>query len=238
MGLEKITLELRAKVKDLHFGPPVTHVYRPLEYAWLSHRRYLRRFGGRPREILLLGMNPGPWGMVQTGIPFGDVERVRDWLGIEARVERPLPEHPRRPVEGFACRRREVSGRRLWGWARDRFGTPERFFTRFFVANYCPLCFLEESGRNRTPDRLPARERGVLFDVCDEALRRVTEFLAPSVVVGVGGFARRRAREALDGLGVRIGLAPHPSPASPRANQGWSAQMDAALAALDIRSED
>ena len=82
-------------------------------------------------QSLLLGMNPGPWGMAQTGVPFGTVSRVRDWLGIEAPVERPANEHPRRPVLGFGTERDEVSGLRVWGWAQARWGTPERFFERF-----------------------------------------------------------------------------------------------------------
>ena len=125
---------------------------------------------------------------------------VRDWLGVQAPVEHPRREHPRRPVEGFGCRRSEVSGRRLWGWAREQFGTPGRFFQRFFVANYCPLSFMEESGRNRTPDKLPAREREALFQACDEALRQVIAFFRPEYVIGIGRFANQRAAMALAGL--------------------------------------
>ena len=96
-------------------------------------------------------MNPGPFGMAQTGIPFGDVTMVRDFLGIDGAVGRPEREHPKRRVEGMACARSEVSGTRLWGWARDEFGTAEHFFGRFFVANYCPLVFMEASARNLDP---------------------------------------------------------------------------------------
>ena len=127
------------------------------------------RFGA-PVRVLYFGMNPGPFGMAQTGVPFGEVAAVRDWLGIEAPVERPAREHPKRRVEGFACRRSEVSGARLWGWARARFGTPERFFARFFVWNWCPLGFLADSGANLTPAELPAAERRALEAVCDRAL--------------------------------------------------------------------
>jgi single-strand selective monofunctional uracil DNA glycosylase len=182
---------------------------------------------------VLLGMNPGPFGMAQTGVPFGEVALVRDWLGIEAPVARPKREHPKRPVAGFACTRSEVSGQRLWGWARERFGSPERFFERFFVANYCPLAFMEESGRNITPDKLARAEREALFAVCDRALVRTVEALRPRVVVGIGNFAAQRAAAALQRSGVAVGSAPHPSPASPAANRGWAAQMDRALRALD-----
>jgi single-strand selective monofunctional uracil DNA glycosylase len=232
--LEEIARELRGEVRGLTFGPPVAHVYNPLEYAWEPYASYLGRFGRGSKDVLLLGMNPGPWGMAQTGVPFGEVAAVRDWLGIEAAVGRPPDEHPRRPVEGFACRRSEVSGRRLWGWARATFGTPGAFFERLFVANYCPLLLLEASGRNLTPDRLKPAPARALLTACDRALRRTVELLRPGVVVGVGGFAAARARAALDGCEVRVGRVLHPSPASPAANRGWEAAVERDLAALGV----
>ncbi|RMH04464.1 MAG: single-strand selective monofunctional uracil-DNA glycosylase [Planctomycetota bacterium] len=223
---------LRRDLAPLRFGPPVTHVYRPLDYAWEPHRRYLERYARPGVEAVLLGMNPGPWGMAQTGVPFGEVGLVRDWLGLEAPVGRPDSEHPKRVVEGFSCRRSEVSGRRLWGWAKERFRTPASFFARFFVLNYCPLCFLEESGRNRTPDKLPAAEREPLEAICDQALRDAVAWLRPRWVIGVGRFAETRARRALGDEGPRIGTILHPSPASPAANRGWAAQASTRLAEL------
>ncbi|HEX6998323.1 MAG TPA: uracil-DNA glycosylase family protein [Gammaproteobacteria bacterium] len=234
MTLADISRALSRRVAGLRFAEPVCCVYNPLDYAREPHELYLRRYGAGPKEILLVGMNPGPFGMVQTGVPFGDVTMVRDWLGIVAPVRKPRDEHPKRPVLGFDCRRAEVSGARLWGWARDRFGTPERFFRRFFVANYCPLAFVEESGRNRTPDKLPAAEQQALFAACDEALRRIVRVLEPRIVVGVGGFAERRARAALAGSGLTIGTILHPSPASPLANRGWADAVDRQLAALGV----
>lgn len=230
----EISRRLARAVDALAFAPPVTHVYDPLVYAREPHERYLARWARPGIEALLVGMNPGPFGMAQTGVPFGEVTLVREWLGIEGRVERPEREHPARPIEGFACRRSEVSGARLWGWARARFGTPEAFFARFFVWNYCPLVFMEASGKNRTPDKLPAGERAPLFAACDEALRAITAHLRPELVVGVGAFARERAREALAGSPVRIGTILHPSPASPAANRDWVGQVERALAELGV----
>jgi single-strand selective monofunctional uracil DNA glycosylase len=226
---------LRRALARLRFGPPVAHVYDPLDYAREPFADYVRRYATGRKEAVLVGMNPGPFGMAQTGVPFGEVSLVRHWLGIEARVGRPRHEHPKRPVLGFACPRSEVSGRRLWGWARERYGPPERFFARFFVANYCPLLFLEASGRNRTPDKLSAAEREALFGACDTALRRSIEVLRPRFVVGVGAFAAARAREALSDFDVIVGRIPHPSPASPGANRGWAAQTERALVGMGIQ---
>jgi single-strand selective monofunctional uracil DNA glycosylase len=159
--------------------------------------------------------------MAQTGVPFGEITAVRDWLGIETEVGSPETIHPKKPVTGFACKKSEVSGKRLWSWAEKWFGSPDRFFNRFFVANYCPLLFLESEGKNRTPNNLKAQEKRALFPICDEALRRTVEFLKPRYVIGVGNFARDRCLTALEGMKPIIGKITHPSPANPRANQGW-----------------
>jgi single-strand selective monofunctional uracil DNA glycosylase len=232
--LIRISRALARDVDRLRFDAPVSHVYNPLRYAAELHEEYLRRYGAGHKGVVLLGMNPGPFGMAQTGVPFGDVAVVRDWLGLAAAVGKPAREHPKRPVLGLDCPRSEVSGTRLWGWARDRFGTPARFFARFFVVNYCPLAFLEESGRNRTPDKLPAGEQGPLFDACDEALRHIVAALEARHVIGVGAFAEKRARLALAGTGVSIGTMLHPSPASPLANRGWAAAAEKQLAACGV----
>lgn len=228
--LSDITDELVRAVSRLSFTAPVHTVYNPLDYARPAWDEYCRRFGVAPREILMVGLNPGPFGMAQTGIPFGEVQAVRDWMGITASIGRPPVEHPKRPIQGFDCRRSEVSGKRLWGWAHASFGDAATFFERFFVANYCPLVFMEESGRNLTPDKLPSAERLPLFSACDHALRATVEYLQPRLVIGLGGVSSARAFEALSGLkNIDIITAPHPSPANPAANRGWAALMDRTL---------
>ncbi len=234
MNLVTISRRLCRDVQELKFGQPITHVYNPLEYAREPHERYLERYGNDPKQVVLVGMNPGPFGMAQTGVPFGDVAHVRGWLGIEGHVGKPPTEHPGRPVEGFACPRAEVSGQRLWGWAAERFGTPVRFFERFFVVNYCPLVFIEPPAKNRTPDKLGAAERDPLFAACDHALRSMIELLRPTHVVGVGAFAAKRCETALTGNHVRITTICHPSPASPLANRGWAAIIEKQLAEAGV----
>jgi single-strand selective monofunctional uracil DNA glycosylase len=236
--------DLCASLAPLRFAPPVAHVYDPLQYAWAPYESYVRRYGAGRKRVILLGMNPGPFGMMQTGVPFGEVAAVRDWMGIDEPVGQPAGQHPKRPVEGFACRRSEVSGRRLWGWAALRFGSPERFFREAFVLNYCPLVWLEASGRNRTPVQLPATELAPVYAACDRHLARAVEALRPQWAIGIGGFAERRLRTVLEGdaidsavaRAVRVGQILHPSPASPAANRGWSEAVDARLATLGVFS--
>ncbi len=228
--LVAVARTLRDETKVRSFGPNVAYVYAPLVYAWDVHEAYLRRYGGRQGVALLVGMNPGPFGMAQTGVPFGEVAAVRHYLGLSGTIGRPAREHPKRPVLGFECPRSEVSGRRLWGLAAACFPDPDDLFDRYFVANYCPLLFLDEGGRNLTPDKLPKAAAEPCFEACDEAIRRTVDLLAPRAVVGVGAFATRRLRRILADRPVPIHTVLHPSPASPRANRGWAAAARAELA--------
>jgi single-strand selective monofunctional uracil DNA glycosylase len=247
-ALERIAAELRDRCGEVRFGAPVAFIYNPLDYAWDAHRAFLRMARPAPR-VLFVGMNPGPFGMAQTGVPFGEVTSVTGFLGIDARVARigaPARMHPKRPVEGFACERSEVSGARVWNWARERFGTREAFFSEAFVWNWCPLSFMAESGANLTPDKLPRTGRNAataraLEHACDDALGQAILALRPAHVVGFGAFAAKRAEAVIDALrGESAPSAPlpavlqvlHPSPASPAANRGWAPQVDRALAPI------
>lgn len=234
--------QLSSELSRLSFCPPVTHVYDPHQYAWAPYAAYVERYGSTPKRVVLLGMNPGPFGMMQTGVPFGEIAAVRDWMGISAAVARPRSEHPKRPIEGFACKRSEVSGRRLWGWCAERFGPASKFFEQWFVLNYCPLVFLEESGRNFTPDKLPAGQLRALYELCDAHLAAALSALQPQWAIGVGGFAEKRLRAVLESdrldsalaRKVRVSQILHPSPASPAANRGWGQAVDAKLAELGL----
>ncbi len=226
-SLKQVARGLARDADQLTLHTP-SHVYNPLIYAWSGQREYLRRYGAKRGRVLLLGMNPGPWGMSQTGVPFGDVKTVREWFGIETRLGKVLPEqHPKYPILGMACRRNEGSGSRLWGWAQARFGSPEDFFERFFVWNYCPLLFIG-NGRNLIPERLSRPEREALMAVCDHALADAIRVLEPSAVVGIGRYAESRAR-AVFGPDADVRYLIHPSPANPTANREWPALAERAL---------
>src|SRR5262249_9669071 len=144
--LVDLMARLKSKVARLRFGPPVAYVYNPLDYAWPVAHAYFQRYGRAPKEILFVGMNPGPFGMGQTGVPFGEVAFVRDFLRLSGEIRSPRRVHGKRPVQGFECTRSEVSGQRLWGAIAKQHPDPDTFFERAFILNYCPLLFISETG--------------------------------------------------------------------------------------------
>jgi single-strand selective monofunctional uracil DNA glycosylase len=162
--------------------------------------------------------------MAQTGVPFGEVSAVRDWLRISGAVAAPEHGHPRVSVQGFECSRSEVSGRRLWALFQETFGSAERYARDTFVSNYCPLMFLDAGGKNITPDRISRLDQADLFPLCDRFLAVLIDNLRPEWLVGVGSFAERRIRAVLQNCfnaGARVTSITHPSPANPRSRKNW-----------------
>lgn len=151
-----IELKLVNRLIDLNFGPKVEYIYNPLGYAFDVHKVFLEKScSSNVKKILFLGMNPGPWGMMQNGVPFGEVNSVRDFLNISGTINKPEKEHPSRPVLGLHCKRSEVSGKRFWSLASLLgAGEADIFFKNSFVYNYFPLCLLSGNGKNVTPPEL------------------------------------------------------------------------------------
>ena len=208
---------------------PVSVVYNPLDYAWDVHNNYLSKYGGLGAKTIILGMNPGPWGMGQTGVPFGDVTKTTSYLGLKGDVTQPKILHPKRPVIGLSCERGEVSGTRLWGIIEEIFGSAEKAHEKFFVINHCPLLMFDEKGTNITPDKLRGVSGKELLFHCDEHLRKVTSILGAERVIGVGAYAEKQAKKALAGYEIEIGRIPHPSPANPMANRNKGADWREAV---------
>lgn len=229
--------KLAERLRPLVFTK-AAYTYLPLDYARAPHEEYLRRFGTGKKQVVFLGMNPGPFGMAQTGVPFGEVTAVSGWMGISMPVGKPSPEHPKRPVQGFDCPKSEVSGRRLWGLFAERFGSAEAFFEEHFVLNYCPLVWMSETGANLTPDKLPASEMVEVEAACLEHLAESIGVLDPEWLIGVGGFAEERLKQAanLTRSNAKLGRVLHPSPASPAANRGWAEAATKQLVAQGVWS--
>ena len=209
-------------------------VYNPLMYAWDIHEEFIRVSGGGGAKTILMGMNPGPHGMGQMGIPFAATTVVRDLMGISGiKVGDPVVQHPRRPINGLLHPKEEVSGTRLWGALEERYGSGESIFRNVFVVNHCPLMFFSgPSAANITPDKVKGRAVKHLLDRCDRHLVEVVESLGAERVIGVGRYARSRAERALSDLSIEIHSCWHPSPASPLANKNGGADWRANIFAV------
>jgi len=214
--------KLSSALDGMTFSKPVKVTYNPLNYAWAAYADYLQKYAGDRKEYLFLGMNPGPFGMMQTGIPFGEIKAVKDWLKIKGTINKPKIEHEKRPIIGWECNRSEVSGRRLWGLFEKKFERAENFFQNHFVMNYCPLGFLSETGSNITPDKIPQSEMNPVIDLCDQHLKEVCQALEITTAIGIGAYAKKRLEKSLAGSNIRLGVILHPSPASPKANKDWA----------------
>ncbi|XP_014675576.1 PREDICTED: single-strand selective monofunctional uracil DNA glycosylase-like [Priapulus caudatus] len=238
MQFLQIERELCALLRPLTFSEPVTHVYNPLEYAHQPHSDYVMKYLQGPKRVMFLGMNPGPYGMAQNGVPFGDGNHVRDWLKVQGEVYKPRPEHPNRPIVGLACTRSEVSGSRFWGFFKEKCHTPDAFFRHCFVHNYCPLAFMSKTGKNITPPQFCISQRKSLQEICGGALCRTIALLQVETVVAIGKYVEAQTRAALRDAGmehtVRLARIMHPSPINPNANKGWADVVTAQLEELDL----
>jgi len=66
-----VELQLCSELRSIQFpAAAVSHVYNPLEYAMAPHRQYVTTYCTTAKDVLFLGINPGPFGMAQTGVMF------------------------------------------------------------------------------------------------------------------------------------------------------------------------
>ncbi|XP_049285272.1 single-strand selective monofunctional uracil DNA glycosylase [Anopheles funestus] len=219
-----IEQELSAALRKVTLPSDVAACYDPIEYASEIHCAYLQRFLDGPKPILFLGMNPGPWGMCQTGVPFGYVPAVRDWMGLRGTVTKPKPELAARPVEGLACTREEQSGKRWWGLYEELCGTSDGFFRSCFVYNLCPLAFFHQTGRNITPSELKGKAKGEIQSISEQYLAIALTLLKPKIVISVGRYTEDRIKSLTKQNKIDPTIAtycmPHPSPRSLN-NTNW-----------------
>ena len=207
----------------------VAHVTNPLDYAWELHEQFITKWAGCGAKTLLLGMNPGPYGMAQTGVPFGATKMATDVLGMEpVELQTPSGAHPKRPIQGPSMERQEVSGTRFWTFMVEHFGSIELTFSNIFVVNHCPLLILGETGRNITPVDIPKSIINPILDLCDQHLKSVVDIMGIERIVGVGNYAKKRAKTIVPELDIDAMW--HPSPASPLANRNGGADWRANVA--------
>lgn len=71
----QLELELCEALLQIPLPSDVAATYNPIEYAAELHLAYMQRFLTGHKPVLFLGMNPGPWGMCQTGVWYAHDER-------------------------------------------------------------------------------------------------------------------------------------------------------------------
>ncbi|CAH0594158.1 unnamed protein product [Chrysodeixis includens] len=215
--------ELNLSLEQYKIPPKVQNVYNPTIYARHTFEMYIRKYCNTKKKIVYFGMNPGPWGMSQTGVPFGEITSIRDWLGISGPVEQPPSQNANRPVLGFNCTRTEISGKRFWGLFKTLCGTPEKFFESSFVYNYLPQQWMTSNGCNLTPAEFKKSEVEELYNICDPIFSKILQLYKVEIIVAIGKFCETRAKEVLKRHSlpsIQILYLPHPSPRAVN-NKNW-----------------
>ncbi|XP_033227420.1 single-strand selective monofunctional uracil DNA glycosylase isoform X2 [Belonocnema kinseyi] len=227
LALEK---NLSTKLSEIKFKAPIDYIYNPIEYAHDVHSNYVHTYCQGTKKILFLGMNPGPWGMSQNGVPFGEVSMAKEWLKMSGKIQKPPREHPERKITGFDCTRKEVSGLRFWGFFRDLCEKPENFFRHSYVHNYCPLAFMTSNARNITPADIKTEEQKKLLKICDDVLEEIFKLLKVEIVIGIGRFVEERAKIVMRNgkINIKVIYMAHPSPRALH-NENWPEKAKATL---------
>lgn len=176
-------------------------------YGWAAYDAFIRTYYSdrRPR-ILALSMNPGPFGAVQTGIPFCDGRLARELL---PEFDRLIAQKP----SWVASERRETSALKLIEWSERSFGGIRGLYERVLLAMTCPLGILR--GPNKTNVPLPALPRREQVKIEAFIARHAPEeirFAEPSGILMLGDWAQRVWRIA---VGTDPGLASLPAVAAP-----------------------
>jgi single-strand selective monofunctional uracil DNA glycosylase len=227
-SLNGIINTLSHNCEKINFSGQGLVVYNPLNYAKLATAQYLDTYGQGRKEVLFLSLNPGPFGMAQTGIPFGDVYWVTKYLKIHNTIEQPKDAvHPKRPILGFDCTRKDVSADRFWKLISSFYPNATTFFQKNFLWTFAPLYFCDKSGKNITPDKINLVSRKELEQICLEALKNIILSLQVNNVISIGAYVYKNVlkldAEVLNKIEVEN--IPHPSPLNPANNKGWDIRV-------------
>lgn len=60
--------ELNIALEQFRLPSLVDCIYNPTIYARYTFEMYIRKYCNTKKHIMYFGMNPGPWGMSQTGV--------------------------------------------------------------------------------------------------------------------------------------------------------------------------
>ncbi|XP_022920876.2 single-strand selective monofunctional uracil DNA glycosylase-like [Onthophagus taurus] len=231
--------QLSKELNNLTFSSPAHYIYNPLEYAWKPHSTFVKTYCKGTKDVLFLRINPGPWGMCQTGIPFGEVNISKEWLKMNGEVEKPKNECPKKQIKGFECHRSEQSGKRFYGFFKNLCRTPEVFFKNAFVYNFCPLSFMEkeEEGKrcaNITPDKLKGQIKKDLENICGKTLVNILKLLDVKIIVAVGRYTEKQAVKIIQEsqLDIEVIYMRHPSR---MAGRNWSKTAQNVLDTTDLK---
>lgn len=66
--LHAIESQMSLELKTINFPNNIVAIYNPLEYAEAIHCEYMSKYLDGIKKVLFIGMNPGPFGMCQTGV--------------------------------------------------------------------------------------------------------------------------------------------------------------------------
>jgi single-strand selective monofunctional uracil DNA glycosylase len=191
-------------------------VLNPGRYGERWHARFRRAYPMSPRPLLVFGLNPGPYGMAQTGVPFTDLKRLESalpglWKDLVASgepVTRPGLAPP--SLARHLTRTFESSSVRVYRFLERAYGRPELALREVVFVNPCPLLFIDpETGANRTPADLPralrARKAAELVHAFEE-LRRATVLEAVAELEPRGAILLGRDVAAAVGEALRAAL--------------------------------
>ena len=188
LAIIELYKSLNIELDELKFFPPCFYVYNPLSYCFESFKIYFEYLNTEEEINLFFGINPGPFGMAQTGIPFGDKETVKNYLKIEPKIDiDKIPkQHPKKQILGLEVKRVEKSGRIFWGVIKEFYPEKYDFFKSNFVLNFCPLCFLDEQGRNITPKVLRKEDQIALYKILEIFMLKLFKLIKIKKLIAIG----------------------------------------------------
>lgn len=182
-------------------------VVNPGSYGERWHARFRRTYPLRRNPLLFCGLNPGPYGMAQTGVPFTDLKRLRAELPrlateLEATGSALVPPGlAPAPLRPFLTRTFESSSVRVYRFLALVRETAEAALRDVVFVNPCPLLFVERrSGENRTPADLPRelrRAAGTARAGLERAARLMAAFDAARLEVVTRAVERLEPRGAV-----------------------------------------